>query len=69
MPMEFAYMISDVLNLLKKDLGQPVQEPAMDLKVGRAFLAGYIKALVSRGCAKSKRVGPVKVCFKRTGEG
>jgi DNA-binding IclR family transcriptional regulator len=67
--MEFAYMISDVLNLLKKDLGQPVQELVRELKVNRTLLAECLKALVSRGCAKSKRVGPAKICFKRTGEG
>jgi predicted transcriptional regulator len=69
MSREFAYMIDDILNLLGKDLGQPVQEPARGLGVGRAFLAGYIKALVSQGHVRSKKVGPVKVCFKRTGEG
>jgi predicted transcriptional regulator len=47
---------------LEKDLGQPVQEMARELKINRTFLTGYLKALENQEYLKSKRIVPVKVC-------
>jgi predicted transcriptional regulator len=53
-----------IIRLLEKDPGQQIQQLARELKVNRAFLAGYLLALENRGYVKSKRIGPAKVYFK-----
>jgi predicted transcriptional regulator len=57
-------LTSRILDSLKKDPGQQIQELARGLKINRTFLAGYLKALESEGKVKSKRIGPAKVYFR-----
>ena len=64
MSKEYADLTDRILRLLEKDLGQPAQELAKELRINRTFLAGYLKALENQGYVKSKRIGPVKVYFK-----
>jgi len=66
MPKEYPNLTDEILGLLEKDPGQPVQELAKELKINRTFLAGYLKALENQGYVKSKRIGPAKVYFNNT---
>ena len=54
-----------IIELLKKDPGQPVKELAKKLNINRTFLAGYLKALENQGHVKSKNIGPAKVYFNK----
>jgi predicted transcriptional regulator len=63
MSKEYADLNERILRLLEKDLGQPAQELARELKINRTFLAGYLKALENQGYVKLKRIGSAKVYF------
>ena len=58
-----------IIKLLENDLGQAVKDLARKLGVNRTSLAGYLKALENQSYVRSKRIGPAKVFFRRTGEG
>jgi predicted transcriptional regulator len=68
MSKEYPDLTDRILRLLEKDLGQPVQELAKELKINRTFLAGYLKALENEGKVKVKKIGPAKVYFKKNNE-
>jgi DNA-binding IclR family transcriptional regulator len=59
----------EIIKLLGKDPRQAVKDLANKLRVNRAFLAGYLKALKNQGYVKSKKIESAKVYFGRTGEG
>jgi len=52
-----------IIKLLREDPGQSVKELAKKLGVNRIFLSGYLKALESQGCIRSKQIGPARVYF------
>ena len=56
-----------IIKLLREDPGQSVKELAKKLGVNRIFLSGYLKALESQGCIRSKQIGPARVYFNRDG--
>jgi predicted transcriptional regulator len=51
---------------LHKDPGQTVKQLAIQLKVNRTFLAGYLKALEDQGYVRSKAIGPARVYFNES---
>jgi len=65
--MEYDKLTEKIIELLEKDPGQSVKQLARELGVNRIFLSGYLKALENQGYLKSKRIGPAKVYFNRSG--
>jgi len=63
LPKENQDLTNKIMELLKKNPGQPVKELANQLEVNRTFLAGYLKALEDQGFIKSKKIGPAKIYF------
>lgn len=56
-------LTNKIIELLKRNPGQPVKELAVQLNINRTFLSGYLKALEDQGYVKLKRIGPAKVYF------
>jgi predicted transcriptional regulator len=67
MKAEYGSLTPKIIKLLERDPGQPVHKLAKELKINRTYLAGYLRALENEGHVKSKRIGPAKVYFKKSG--
>jgi len=67
MKAEYSGLTPKIIKLLDKDPGQPVQKLAKELRINRTYLAGYLKALENDGRIKSKKIGPAKVYFNKSG--
>ena len=52
-----------IRRILQSDPGHSIKDLAAKLKMNRAYLAGYLEALESRGAVRSKRIGPARVYF------
>ena len=63
LPKEDQNLTNKIMELLKKNPGQPVKELANHLGINRTFLAGYLKALEDQSYIKSKKIGPAKIYF------
>ena len=57
-----------IITLLKSNPGQTIKEIAIQLKVNRTFLSGYLRALEDKGFIKSKEVGSARVYFVRVSD-